>query len=271
LANIYRARPANAAKEAKPAYALKILRPECAANPRAVQLLAREAEVGASVADPHLVPVFSASLAKRPYYLVMPWLEGATLRQRLEAKQTVDVPRALWIVRQTAEAITALDRAGWMHGDVTPGNLMISPSGHVTLLDLSFARRDEESGAAVDRCILGTFYYIAPELLTSAMRADIRSDLYSLGVVFFEMLAGRRPFEAEDLADLATQHLQSAPPDLKELAPHLSDEVVRLVRRMIAKDPARRPQTPGELIAELMRLEIDAFTERIEEAASGVL
>jgi serine/threonine protein kinase len=73
------------------------------------------------------------------------------------------------------------------------------------------------------------------------------------------------------LADLATQHLQSAPPDLKELAPHLSDEVVRLVRRMIAKDPARRPQTPGELIAELMRLEIDAFTERIEEAASGVL
>ena len=116
-------------------------------------------------------------------------------------------PRALWIIRQTAEALSALDRAGWMHGDVKPGNLMISPSGHVTLLDLNFARRHGESGAAVDRCILGTFYYIAPELLTSAIRADIRSDIYSLGVVFYEMLAGRRPFEAEDMADLAALHL----------------------------------------------------------------
>ena len=71
---------------------------------------------------------------------------------------------------------------------------------------------------------MGTFYYIAPELLTSAIRADIRSDIYSLGVVFYEMLAGRRPFEAEDMADLASQHLQAAPPDLKELAPHLPDE-----------------------------------------------
>jgi serine/threonine-protein kinase len=129
-------------------------------------------------------------------------------------------------------------------------------------LDLNFARQSDESGAAVDRCILGTFYYIAPELLTSAMRADIRSDIYSLGVVFFEMLGGRRPFEAEDMADLASQHLQSSPPDLKELAPHLSDGVVQLVRRMIAKDPSRRPQSPEELIADLMRLEIETFSER---------
>jgi eukaryotic-like serine/threonine-protein kinase len=145
---------------------------------------------------------------------------------------------------------------------VKPGNVMISPAGHVTLLDLNFARRKEESGAAVDRCILGTFYYIAPELLTSAIRADIRSDIYSLGVVFYEMLAGRRPFEAEDMADLATQHLRSSPPDLRELAPHLPGEAVQLVRRMIAKDPARRPQSPDELIAELTRLEIETFSER---------
>jgi serine/threonine-protein kinase len=139
---------------------------------------------------------------------------------------------------------------------------MISPAGHVTLLDLNFARRREETGAAVDRCILGTFYYIAPELLTSAIRADIRSDIYSLGVVFYEMLAGRRPFEAEDMAELAAQHLQSAPPDLGDFAPHVPDRVAGLIRRMISKDPLRRPQSPDELIAELTRLEIETFSER---------
>jgi serine/threonine-protein kinase len=263
LANVFLARLAKT--QAKPSYALKVLRPETAANPRAVQLMLREAEVGAQVVNSHLIPIFSASLIRPPYYVVMPWLEGATLKRRLAGGRNFELPRALWIIRQTAEALAALEKSGWMHGDVKPGNLMISPGGHVTLLDLNFARRGEESGAAVDRCILGTFYYIAPELLTSAMRADIRSDIYSLGVVFYEMLAGRRPFEAEDMADLASQHMQSTPPDLKELAPHLPGEVVQLVRRMIAKDPARRPQSPDELIAELMRLEIATFTERDEE------
>jgi eukaryotic-like serine/threonine-protein kinase len=278
LANVFRARRADVAAETTASYTLKILRPECAPNPRAIQLLAREAEVGSSVAHPHLIPIFSAALRRPPYYVVMPWLEGATLERRLRIdaetnvafrgakagipRRILDLPRALWIVRQTAEALAALHRAGWMHGDVKPGNLMVSPAGHVTLFDLNFARRGEESGAAVDRCVLGTFYYIAPELLTSAMRADIRSDIYSLGVVFYEMLGGRRPFEAEDMADLASQHLQAAPPDLKELAPHVPEKVVHLVRRMIAKDPSRRPQSPEELIAELMRLEIETFSER---------
>jgi serine/threonine-protein kinase len=225
--------------------------------------MAREAEVGSRVAHPHLIPIFSSALIRPPYYVVMPWLEGATMERQLAGGRILDLPQVLWIVRQTAEALAALDRAGWMHGDVKPGNLMISPAGHVTLLDLNFARRHGESGAAVDRCILGTFYYIAPELLTSAIRADIRSDLYSLGVVFYEMLSGRRPFEAEDMADLASQHLQAAPPDLKETAPHLPDGVAKLVRRMIAKDPSRRPQSPEDLIAELLRLEIETFSERM--------
>jgi serine/threonine-protein kinase len=262
LANVFRARLAEAGSRNVASYALKILRPEFAKNPRAVELMAREAEVGTKVAHPHLIPIFSSTLNRPPYYVVMPWLEGATLERRLTGGKIFDVPTALWIIRQTAEALSALDRAGWMHGDVKPGNLMISPAGHVTLLDLNFVRRHEESGAAVDRCILGTFYYIAPELLTSAIRADIRSDIYSLGVVFYEMLAGRRPFEAEDMADLAALHLHAAPPDIKETAPHVPDGVKQLVRRMIAKDPDRRPQTPDELIGELLRLEIETFTER---------
>ena len=187
---------------------------------------------------------------------------GGVAQARLAAGRQFDVPAALWIARQTAEALEALHAAGWMHGDVSPGNIHVSPSGHVTLMDLSFARRRDEDGSAADRPVMGTFRYIAPEHITSSLATDIRSDIYSLGVVLFEMLAGRVPFLGEDLAELAVEHRQSAPPDLRRLAPHVPREVALLVRQMMAKNPLRRPQTPRELIERLVRLEIGAFSER---------
>ena len=179
-----------------------------------------------------------------------------------DAGRQFDVPAVLWIARQTAEALDALHAAGWTHGDVSPGNIHVSPSGHVTLIDLSFARRRDEDGSAVDRPVMGTFRYIAPEHITSSLATDIRSDIYSLGVVLFEMLAGRAPFLGEDLAELAVEHRQSAPPDLRRLAPQVPREVALLVCQMMAKNPLRRPQTPRELIERLVRLEIGAFCER---------
>ena len=155
--------------------------------------------MGQSVSHPHLVPVLAASVLEPPRLLVMPWLEGASLQARLAAGETFNIPKALWIARQTAEALDGLHAAGWMHGDVTPGNIHVSPAGHVTLIDLSFARRSDEIGSAADRPIMGTCSYIAPEYLTSALRPDIRSDIYSLGVVLFEMLSGRVALSGQGL------------------------------------------------------------------------
>jgi serine/threonine protein kinase len=243
-------------------YALKMLRPQWQDDPRAVHLLQREALVGRSIAHPHLVSILQANLSRPPRCVVMPWLEGTTLRAHMDAGRRVDQPVALWIARQVAEALEALRAVGWMHGDVKPGNVFISPGGHVTLLDLGFARRKDETGSAVDRWLLGTCSYMAPELITSALGADIRSDIYSLGVVLFEVLAGRLPFTGQGLAELAEQHRQSRPPDLRRLAPHLTQSVVELVHQMLAKQPLRRPQTPGELIDRLLMLEIATFSER---------
>jgi serine/threonine protein kinase len=263
LAKIFRARPVGSTGNQAAMYALKMPLPAWQEDAQAVRLLQREALVGQSVSHPHLIPVLDASLRRPPRFVVMPWLAGATLEQRLAAGQRFDLPGILWIARQTAEALDALHCAGWMHGDVKPSNVMLSPDGHVTLLDLGFARRGAETGSAVDRCVLGTFHYIAPEFLTSAIRADIRSDIYSLGAVLFRLLAGRLPFESDDLADLASKHKQSVPPSLRRIAPHLPAEVARLVHAMLAKDPMRRPQTPQELIAILTRLEIETFFQRI--------
>ena len=263
LADIYRARPIGSPPRRTANYAVKLLRPAWRDDSHAIRLLQREALVGQTVSHPHLAPILASSVLDPPRLLVMPWLEGASLRARLDAGRQFDAAATLWIARQTAEAINAMHAAGWMHGDVTPGNILVSPSGHVTLIDFSFARRCNEIGSAADRPIMGTCHYIAPEYLTSALRADIRSDIYSLGVVMFELLSGCLPYPAADLAELATLQRQSAPPQLVRLAPHAPREVVRLVCRMIANDPLRRPQTPRELIDLLVALEIGGLSARV--------
>lgn len=261
-AQVYRARPADSPSDRTAAYAVKMLRPQHQDAPEAAELLAREALVGRSVAHPHLVAILDSQIGRRPQFLVMPWLEGSTLHARLQESQPLDPPLALWIARQTAEALAALDEAGWMHGDIKPSNIFLSPEGHATLLDLGFARRRDENSAPNGRTIQGTGYYLAPECFTDSLAPDIRSDIYSLGAVLYQLLSGRLPLEGRSLAELAVEHKQTTPASLRRLVPQLSPEAARLVHRILAKDPLRRPQTPQELVAELVRLEIATFTER---------
>jgi len=260
LARIYRARPVGTPPDRPAAYALKMLRPCWQDDPEAIRLLQREAAAAQSVSHPHLISVLTSFVAEPPRMLVMPWLDGASIRARLDARQQFNVPKTLWIARQTAEALNALHAAGWMHGDITPANIHVSPTGHVTLLDLSFARRREEIGSAVDRPIMGTCSYIAPEYFTSALRPDCRSDIYSLGAVMFEMFSGRVPHHGRSLEEMAIAYRQSKPADLARLAPHVPREAIRLVQRMTTHDPIRRPSSE-ELCDRLLSLEIAAFSQ----------
>ncbi|MGQ9574850.1 MAG: serine/threonine-protein kinase [Thermoguttaceae bacterium] len=260
LTRTYRARPAGAGRPA--AYALKLLRPERQEDPGAIALLRREALVGRTVCHPHLVSILATRVGAPPYYVVMPWLSGATLAARLAGGRRLPLALVFWVARQVAEALAALHEAGWMHGDVKPGNILVSPEGHVTLLDLGFARRLDRADPSFQRRISGTYHYIAPEALSRALNVDIRSDIYSLGVVLFEMLCGRLPFEGEDAADLARQHRGFRVPELERFAPSIPSEAAALVRQMLAKEPLRRPQTPRELVDRLVALEIATFARR---------
>jgi eukaryotic-like serine/threonine-protein kinase len=262
LACVYRGRGIMPTKPAADLVAVKVLRRRWEQRPQAASLLAREVEVAREVKSPHLISILDAQLKEAPYYVVMPWLEGETLEWLLARGRRPSVPVALWIARQVAEALGALDARGWMHGDVKPGNLFVSPRGHATLVDLGFCRRTKDVADVKRRELVGTVNYIAPEALTSSLAPDIRSDLYSLGVTLYEMLAGRLPFVGDNLADLALKHRQAAPPDLRSLMPSLDRRVVHLVHRLLAKDPLRRPQNPAELIRLLAALEIETFEER---------
>lgn len=260
--HVYQAKPAGSDPKAHPDYAIKVARQDGDTDDStAIRLIRREASVGRAVVHPHLTCVLSSHVTLSPHYVVMPYLAGVTLEATLDEVGIVLTPHALWIVRQTAQAIQALHEHGWLHSDVKPHNIFVSQEGHVTLLDLGLARRIGHAECAGDGPLAGTMAYAAPEAFSSIEEVGPPSDIYSLGVTLFRMLTGTLPFATGTAPDLAAAHLRSDPPDPRRLNPLLPTRVVRLIRRMLAKQPSRRPRA-AELVAWLADLEIDTLDER---------
>jgi serine/threonine-protein kinase len=143
-----------------------------------------------------------------------------------------------------------------IHTDVKPANILVSASGHATLIDFGFVQTPAEASQWATRPLAGTLAYIAPEMVTSALAAGPRSDIYSLGVTLYEMLSGRRPWDSDDPGELATMHREAKPTDIRELRRDLPVPVAELVHSMLAKDPLRRPGSAQEVAMKLVRLEI---------------
>lgn len=254
---------------------LRMDQAQCAAD---VALLKREAEIAAFVQHPKLVVVEEAQLERPPYYLVLEWIEGQPLAQLIRREGKLVVPLALWIARQVAEALCALCRVGFIHGDVKPQNILIGRHGAVKLVDLGLSRRPEATPGLnasgpplVPRALsdfegmqapsapplVGTANYMAPELAAGMQGGDVRSDIYSLGVTLYEMLTGRLPFVADDMAQVLIAQRRFRPPCPRSAAPFLTPPLAALLRRMLAKQPLRRPNDPTELIGLLRRQEIE--------------
>ena len=267
---VYRARPRDCKANWPADYAIKVARAGDARRPHADMLILREATVGRSVTHPHLVAILQAHLAASPHYLVMPLLKGATAREAVAAIGPLPTPQALWIVRQTAEALCALHEAGWLHADVKPGNIHVSPSGHSTLVDLGFALQLDSDECARGASLRGTLNYTAPEMISSAVPVDGRSDTYSLGITLFELLAGQPPFADDDPGRLMLAHMQREVPSLRRTLPGLNREVNDLVREMLAKEPLRRP-SDQELVQRLIDLELATLEERSVPLAANAL
>ncbi len=238
-------------------YVVKSVRTGLSSESYATNWLRRELEVAQQVSHVHLATVLCGQFDERPAYIVQPWYEGQTVRALLTPG--IGISQALWITRQAAEALQALHHHGWVHGDVKPDNLLVSPIGHTTLIDLGFAQQLARRSASIAAGSLQTTVaYAAPELFLETSEPTAKADIYSLGVTLYEMLAGRTPFTGRSPSAVAKGHVHELPAEIRTLNPRVPSRAARLLMQLLLKEPLRRPDA-AELVEQLVRLEIECF------------
>jgi serine/threonine-protein kinase len=237
--------------------ALKILRPELlASDPTAPQRFRAEAQAVARATHPNIVQVYSWGEADGVYYIALEYVEGRNLRDYLDRKGPPGVPLVLSILRQVASALQRAGELGIIHRDVKPENILLTRKGEVKVADFGLARclgGDKPMHLTQSGVTLGTPVYMSPEQV-EGRPLDPRSDLYSLGVTCYHMLAGHPPFRGASAFDVALQHVQRSPEPLAKVRPDLPAALCALVHKLLAKDPARRYANARDLLKDLARL-----------------
>lgn len=231
--------------------AIKVLAPELTDDERFRQRFLRESQLAASLDHPHIVPIVGAGEDNGVLYLAMAHVEGTDLRELLRHEGSLEPERALDLVGQVAEAIDVAHAAGLVHRDVKPGNILVAarPEGeHVYVCDFGLARHvSSASSLTGDRGFVGTIDYVPPEQIKGGT-IDSRADVYSLGCVLFECLAGERPFERESELSVVFAHLNEPPPRLSDVKPDLPKAFDDVFATALAKSPDDRYQSCGQLV-----------------------
>ena len=227
-------------------FAVKVLDRDIAkAKPEYVTRFVREAKLASRIRHPNLVAVHDAGYdeSRDVYYLVMDYVSGDTLRLVLGMGGPRPEAEAAEIVLQIASVLETSQRLGLVHRDLKPENIMVTPDGTVKLLDLGVAKvsANMDSLRTMAASVFGTPAYIAPEQAVDSSSVDARADVYSLGVILFELLAGRSPYDGETPVDILRQLLDGSPiPDVRDYAPGVSPALAQIVAKMCAKRPEDR-------------------------------
>ena len=221
--------------------AVKLLPDDRAEDPMFVTRFEREALSAAALNHPNIVSVFDTGRDGGTHFIVMEYVEGANLATLVRRRGRLPPAEAADIAAQVASAIAAAHRAGIVHRDIKPANLMLDSHGTVKVLDFGIARASAGTTLTQPALVLGSAPYLAPEVVRGE-RADERSDIYSLGCVIYELVAGEPPFTGENPASILHQHNARQPRPLADIDPAVPAAFDRLVMRMLAKDPDERPQ-----------------------------
>jgi eukaryotic-like serine/threonine-protein kinase len=235
--------------------ALKILKERYATDEGFVERFRREALNAASLNHPHIVAVYDWGRSEDDgaYYMAMEYAPGGTLKDYILRDGALPVHKAVEIASQIAWALQAAHERGVVHRDVKPQNVLLSGSGNVKVADFGISRAASATTTSRSRPILGTANYMSPEQ-AKGETVGPRSDLYSLGVVLFEMLTGELPYKADTPAAVTMKHITEPPRSPREANPKVPEEIDALTRRLLAKDPADRYGSAAELLEDLQRV-----------------
>ncbi|MGV8119917.1 MAG: serine/threonine protein kinase [Candidatus Xenobiia bacterium LiM19] len=229
--------------------ALKILSGSCREDSEFIKRFSREVNILRDLIHPNIVPLLDWGEASGYLYLVMEYIDGDTLQSRA-AKRGIALDMAMHYASQVAEALCYAHEKGIVHRDVKPGNIMITGTNKAMLMDFGIARRKDLPVYTQAGQGLGTPAYASPEQI-NGKRIDWRSDYYSLGILLYEILAGRHPFGEVTALELIRRHIEDTPEPLEACRPDIPREIITLINSMTAKNPLERAHRKGDIPAML--------------------
>ncbi len=250
MGRVYRAQDTKLNEE----IALKLIKPEIAANKRTVERFRNELKTARKIRHKNVCGMYDFHEEGKTLYLTMEYVRGEDLKSLLHRMKTLPVGTALSIAHQIAEGLGEAHKLGIVHRDLKPGNIMIDKDGQAKVMDFGIARSLLGKGLTGEGAIIGTPEYMSPEQV-EGKEADQRADIYALGIILFEMVTGRLPFEGETPFSIATKHKTEPPPIPKKLVPQIPEGLNKLILRCLEKDRAKRYQTAEELIADISAVE----------------
>src|SRR3954468_18656421 len=247
--------------------ALKVLRPDLLTKPAYLARFEAEATAVAKLNHPNIVTIYTLGFVDGIRFIAMEYVQGTNLRDYLLKKGVLDLPLALSIMKQAGVAVGAAGELGLIHRDIKPENLLLTKKGQVKVADFGLCRDQDSERLDITQpgITLGTPLYMSPEQ-AQGHALDHRSDLYSLGVTFYHMLAGEPPFRAETPLAIALKHVKDTPVSLAVHRPDLPPELVRLVMKLMARSLNDRYQSASEMLRDLAKIRGTLTTMPIAEA-----